>query len=75
MQQTFFRCRQPLYKIKKLAGLVASETAFMACRWQPSPHALTWLFLNGISLTLGLSSFSYKETGHIELEPHPYDPT
>ena len=62
-------------KIKKLAGLVASETAFTVCRWQPSLHVLTWLFLNGISLTLDLSLFSYKETGPVELEPHPYGPT
>lgn len=61
-------------KIKKLAGLVSSETALRACRWQPSPHVLTWLFLNGISLTLGLSPFPYKEAGPVELEPPPLWP-
>ena len=59
-------------KVKKLAGLVSSETALRACRWQPSPHVLPWLFLT--SHWLGLSLFSYKETGPVELAPPPLWP-
>ena len=50
------------FLVKLLSGLAGGNLPLMS---------FPWLFLNGISLILGLSLFSYKESGPVELAPPP----